>query len=100
MIHTTNLLSLILTLSISLSYCNILDDAPDLNDCYHDDSDDFCVQGIKKQIPQENLVFITPWNKYGYQNTLHFADKLDYISPVWFYLEKNKETSNYELSGK
>ncbi|KAM3136105.1 hypothetical protein pb186bvf_011727 [Paramecium bursaria] len=35
------------------------------------------------------LIFITPWNKLGYQYTLDYAQKIDYVSPVWYNIEKD-----------
>lgn len=68
-------------------------------DCFSDDSDYMCVNKFKKH-SLENLVFLTPWNKVGYELALQNAFKLDIISPVWFYLEKSKETGKFTFQGR
>ncbi|CAF3520953.1 unnamed protein product [Adineta steineri] len=34
------------------------------------------------------LIFITPWNNHGYDVAKIFAQKFDYISPVWFNVKR------------
>lgn len=63
--------------------------------CISDDSLEVC-ESPKKYINKDILVFVTPWNDQGYKNVIQYAQKLDYVSPVWFRLEKDEKT--YEVS--
>lgn len=45
--------------------------------------------GKEKHYTGSILVYITPWNSKGYEYSRAFADKLMYISPVWFQIIKN-----------
>lgn len=63
-------------------------------ECYSDDSDSFCLPQPPKAVKKESLFFLTPWNKVGYEHSLAHSSKLDYVSPTWFYLEKNKTNPN------
>jgi len=66
-------------------------------ECYQDDSGKVC-EGVGRR--EGNLFFVTPWNSIGYQNTVDFAQKMDFVAPVWFYIEMNKETMLYEFQGR
>ena len=52
-----------------------------------------------KHIKQDTLVFVTPWNKPGYELVLNFHHKVTMVSPVWFYHEKNKQNGKFEFQG-
>lgn len=73
---------------------------PSGEECYSDDSHYFCVESNEKNVNQETLVFVTPWNRIGYNLVVNNAHKTDMVSPVWFYLEKNKATGVYEFQGR
>lgn len=79
---TISLLMVTLTKTI---YCEEIIDK--LN-CFDDESDTVCnnKEPVNKR---ESLIFTTPWNKIGYQYTERFAQRLEIISPVWFYIEHN-----------
>ena len=64
-------------------------------DCFSDDSDYHCVKPGTRHMKQPILMFITPWNKIGYEHVVTHADKIDMVAPVWFYVEKNKKTGVY-----
>lgn len=53
-----------------------------------------------KHIKQDTLVFVTPWNKPGYELVLNFHHKVTMVSPVWFYHEKNKQNGKFEFQGR
>lgn len=68
--------------------------------CYEDSSDSFCLPQPEKIVKKESLFFVTPWNKIGYEHVMNHASKIDYVSPTWFYIEKNKTTNVYEFQGR
>ena len=35
----------------------------------------------------EKLVFLTPWNREGYELSTKYANKLHYVSPCWYSFE-------------
>jgi hypothetical protein len=37
------------------------------------------------------LIFLTPWNKIGFELSLKYADKLDYVSPCWYSLQTDSK---------
>ncbi|CAF4323163.1 unnamed protein product, partial [Adineta steineri] len=41
-----------------------------------------------RQFSNPTLIFITPWNNHGYDVAKIFAQKFDYISPVWFNVKR------------
>lgn len=67
--------------------------------CIKDESLEFC-QPPSKYVQNESLIFITPWNSPGYELSVKYAQKLDYISPVWFYIEKHKQTGKIQFEGR
>jgi len=70
-------------------------------ECYSDDSGKFCIRNYaKRNTIAQSLFFVTPWNKVGYQLAQTHASKIDYLSPVWFYIEKNKKTGIFEFQGR
>lgn len=69
-------------------------------ECYEDNSDSFCLPLAPKNVEKESLFFITPWNKIGYEHVTTHGAKIDFVSPTWFYLEKNKTTSKFEFQGR
>eukprot|EP01016_Furgasonia_blochmanni_P048079 TRINITY_DN7123_c0_g1_i1.p1 TRINITY_DN7123_c0_g1~~TRINITY_DN7123_c0_g1_i1.p1 ORF type:complete len:401 (-),score=88.59 TRINITY_DN7123_c0_g1_i1:261-1334(-) len=50
----------------------------------------------RKNFQQPTLVFITPWHSKGYDLTKKYAQKIDYVSPVWF----NAEIKDLGKGGK
>ncbi len=69
-------------------------------ECYSDDSDYFCVKSHARVIKQDSLVFVTPWNRIGYDLVATNSHKVTMVSPVWFYVEKNKKTGVFEFQGR
>jgi chitinase domain-containing protein 1 len=52
----------------------------------------------KKQLNLPVLGYVTPWNGKGYDIAKNFANKFDYISPVWLQIKRNGR-KKYELTG-
>jgi len=69
-------------------------------ECFSDDSDYQCVNPAVKTVRDSTLIFVTPWNKIGYELVQTYSHKVDMISPVWFYIEKNKNTGKFEFQGR
>lgn len=47
--------------------------------------------GTQENFPGiDKLVFLTPWNKKGFEYSLKYAHKLDYVSPCWYTLQLAK----------
>ena len=69
-------------------------------ECYSDDSDYFCVKSNARVIKKDSLVFVTPWNRLGYELVVTNSHKVTMVSPVWFYVEKNKKTGVFEFQGR
>ncbi|CAF0810873.1 unnamed protein product [Didymodactylos carnosus] len=57
-----------------------------------------CLNETARQFSQPTLVYVTPWNPYGYDAAKLFISKFDYISPVWLSMKRNGVES-YEISG-
>lgn len=70
------------------------------DNCFSDDSDSHCVKSLDRVVKQDTLVFVTPWNKIGYELVQNFHNKVTMISPVWFYHEKNKQSGKFEFQGR
>eukprot|EP00968_Pinguiococcus_pyrenoidosus_P026122 scaffold7052_cov254-Pinguiococcus_pyrenoidosus.AAC.127 len=45
--------------------------------------------GQEPQFGLRALAFVTPWNSEGYDNAVYFASKFEWISPVWFHVERD-----------
>jgi chitinase domain-containing protein 1 len=59
----------------------------------------YCVEcALTKTFKANVLGYVTPWNGKGYDVAKTFANKLDYVSPVWLQI-KRKSRHNYELMG-
>ena len=69
---------------------------------YHEiiaNHDKYCVSCAKtKKLTNKVLGYVTPWNSKGYDTAKTFADKFDYISPVWLQIKRNG-IKKYELTG-
>ncbi|RUO96393.1 chitinase domain-containing protein 1 precursor [Jimgerdemannia flammicorona] len=44
------------------------------------------------------LVYVTPWNNHGYDVVKYFKGKFDFVSPVWYKVQRVGE-QRYELTG-
>lgn len=73
----------------------------DVENCYSDESTHFCYDPNSPRPSgkkQENLFFLTPWNKVSFTHALNHAKTITHVSPVWFYLTK-KGTNKYLFDG-
>ncbi|KAI9912655.1 hypothetical protein PsorP6_004843 [Peronosclerospora sorghi] len=46
---------------------------------------------MRKNFRGETLVYVTPWNKRGYELAKQFRTKFTYISPVWLQVREDSE---------
>ncbi|KAI7878422.1 glycoside hydrolase [Lichtheimia hyalospora FSU 10163] len=44
-----------------------------------------------KHFGGDTLAYVTPWNNRGYDVVKEFKGKFDYVSPVWYYVERSNE---------
>lgn len=68
--------------------------------CFSDDSEYLCVDPAARHVKEDSLMFVTPWNKVGYELVQTHSHKIGMVSPVWFYIEKNKVTGAFEFQGR
>ncbi|CAO3684781.1 unnamed protein product [Umbelopsis vinacea] len=53
---------------------------------------------VKQFTGGDTLAYVTPWNNHGYDVVKQFKGKFDYVSPVWYYIEKGP-SGNFLLNG-
>ncbi|CDS11651.1 hypothetical protein LRAMOSA03914 [Lichtheimia ramosa] len=44
-----------------------------------------------KNFGGDTLAYVTPWNNRGYDVVKEFKGKFDYVSPVWYYVERSND---------
>ena len=77
-----------------------IESADDGKACFQDDSEYLCVDPGQRHVKDDSLLFVTPWNKVGYELVQTHSHKVSMVSPVWFYIEKNKVTGVFEFQGR
>lgn len=51
---------------------------------------ELCTDSTKKHFKNKIFAFVTPWNPKGYELSLKFADKINYVSPSWYSVSFDK----------
>lgn len=51
----------------------------------------FYSNSTKKLFPKETLVYITPWNRNGYQLAIAAATKITWLVPVWLQIRRSND---------
>ncbi|KAI9282463.1 glycoside hydrolase superfamily [Umbelopsis sp. AD052] len=46
----------------------------------------------------DTLAYVTPWNNHGYDVVKQFKGKFDFVSPVWYYVERGSN-GDFVLNG-
>ncbi|KAI8377002.1 glycoside hydrolase superfamily [Blakeslea trispora] len=52
-----------------------------------------------KQFKGETLAYVTPWNNRGYDIVKEFKGKFDYVSPVWYYVQR-RSAMQFDMDGE
>ncbi|KAG2230303.1 glycoside hydrolase superfamily [Thamnidium elegans] len=52
-----------------------------------------------KKFKGEALAYVTPWNNRGYDVVKEFKGKFDYVSPVWYYIQR-RSAMQFDFDGE
>ncbi|KAI8098413.1 glycoside hydrolase superfamily [Gilbertella persicaria] len=52
-----------------------------------------------KHFKGETLAYVTPWNNRGYDIVKEFKGKFDYVSPVWYYIQR-RSSMQFDIDGE
>ncbi|KAG2205408.1 hypothetical protein INT47_007193 [Mucor saturninus] len=52
-----------------------------------------------KKFGGETLAYVTPWNNRGYDVVKEFKGKFDYVSPVWYYIQR-RSPMQFDFDGE
>ncbi|CAO3641319.1 unnamed protein product [Mucor hiemalis] len=52
-----------------------------------------------KHFKGETLAYVTPWNNRGYDIVKEFKGKFDYVSPVWYYIQR-RSPMHFDFDGE
>lgn len=94
------LMAIVLALAFLAVHSQMMPETEDGKVCFSDDSEYRCEDPGHKNVLDSTLIFVTPWNKVGYDLVQTHSHKVDMVSPVWFYMEKNKTTGVFEFQGR
>jgi len=53
----------------------------------------------QSRVSEAVLGYVTPWNNHGYDVAKIFANKFEFISPVWLQVKPTPNRKNYVISG-
>jgi len=53
----------------------------------------------QRSVDQAVLGYVTPWNSHGYDVAKIFAEKFEFISPIWLQVKPTPNRKNYIVSG-
>ncbi|KAL4208780.1 glycoside hydrolase superfamily [Rhizopus microsporus] len=56
-------------------------------------------QAHVKHFPNHVLAYVTPWNNRGYDIVKEFKGKFDYVSPVWYYIQR-RSPMEFDFDGE
>ncbi|KAL9544084.1 hypothetical protein MBANPS3_007799 [Mucor bainieri] len=61
------------------------------------------LEAHEKHFEGDTLAYVTPWNNRGYDIVKEFKGKFDYVSPVWYYIQrrtKNRSSMEFDIDGE
>ncbi|CAO0791594.1 unnamed protein product [Mucor circinelloides] len=57
------------------------------------------LEAHEKHFQAETLAYVTPWNNRGYDVVKEFKGKFDYVSPVWYYIQR-RSSMEFDIDGE
>ncbi|KAL9558571.1 hypothetical protein PS6_001213 [Mucor atramentarius] len=57
------------------------------------------LEAHEKHFQAETLAYVTPWNNRGYDVVKEFKGKFDYVSPVWYYIQR-RFSMEFDIDGE